>query len=154
MRRPLEDYFRPAKWWVVAIICVGAVRVLLTTAGLPNEQVKFASMTVVMGVASVYLAIWCARHGWSYRDLFIFSYFITIPYMAVEIVGLLLAGLSGRPNIFHAPEYSLGTPLWLHLLGHIIGGLTWEPWIIWLICCLLFWVTSRIYGRPAPAGSD
>jgi len=152
MKRPLDNYFEQAKWWVVAIICVGAARIVLTTFGLPNQQVRFASMTAVMAAGSVYLSIWCSRHGWSYWDLFIFSYFITVPYMAVEVVGLSLAGLSGRPNIFHAPEYSLGTPLWIHLVGHIVGGVTWEPWMIWLICCVLFWLSAKIHGSQAAAG--
>ncbi|HEV8130533.1 MAG TPA: hypothetical protein VGQ81_04735 [Acidobacteriota bacterium] len=149
MKRPLESYFEPAKWWVIAIILVGTIRILLTTMGFPNELVKFASMTVIMAIGSVYLAVWSAWHDWNYRDLFVFSYFITVPYMAVEVVGLSLAGLSGQMNIFHTREYSFGAPLWLHLTGHIIGGLTWEPWTIWLICCVVFWLTVKMYGKAA-----
>src|SRR5713226_7541632 len=110
MKRPLESYFEPAKWWVIALILVGTIRILLTTMGFPNELVKFASMTVIMAIGSVYLAVWSAWHDWNYRDLFVFSYFITVPYMAVEVVGLSLAGLSGQMNIFHTREYSFGAP--------------------------------------------
>jgi len=148
-KRPLEEYFQVARGWVLAIIAVGTLRLVLTLQGLPNNQVKLASMTGVMSLAAAHLAILCARRGWSYRDLFVLSYFLTLPYLLVEIAGLSLAALTREPNIFHAREYSFGTPLWLHLTGHILGAFTWEAWIIWLVGCLVCWLTAKVEGKAS-----
>ncbi|MBI2821643.1 MAG: hypothetical protein HYX74_05410 [Acidobacteria bacterium] len=145
--RPLENYFQVARWWVLAIVLVGAARLILSTAGLPNSQVKFVSMTVVIALGTAYFPVWCARKGWSYRDLFVLSYFLTVPYMAVEVVGLSLVVLNEQPNIFHAGEYSFGTTPQLHLMGHLVGGVTWEPWTLWLVSSSVLWITSRVERR-------
>ena len=144
--RPLEAYFPPARGWVLAIIATGTLRLVLSLQGFPDSRVKLASMTVVISMAAAHFAVFCARNGWSCRDLFVLSYFLTLPYLVVEVAGLSLVALNGQPNIFHSPEYSLGTPLWLHLVGHIVGGVTWEPWMIWLLCCGVSWVVAKVDG--------
>jgi hypothetical protein len=140
--RDLTSYARVALVWAGAVLLAGILRLVLTLSGFPDAIVKFVSMSVVIWAATVYFGIWSARHGWSPRDLLVLTYFLTIPYMLIEVAGLTMA-MSGRPNIFHAPEYSMGVSLRVHLVGHVIGALTWEPLILWIMSCGIYWFAKR-----------
>jgi hypothetical protein len=63
-----------------------------------------------------------------------------MPYMIVEVAALTYTWISGRNTIFHTPGHSFNTTIAQHTLGHIAGGLTWEPLMtfavsefVWLI---------------------
>jgi hypothetical protein len=60
--------------------------------------------------------------------------------MVVEVAALGYTWATGRQTIFHAADYSLGTSIGTHTVGHFVGGLTWEPLgsfvimeVVWLI---------------------
>jgi hypothetical protein len=66
--------------------------------------------------------------------------------MIVEVAALGYTWASGRQTIFHAKEYSFGTPIWGHTLGHLVGGLTWEPLSIFLLMEIV-WGISRLIWK-------
>ena len=121
-------------WWFVgAIVLAGAIRLGLTLIGVPDVVTKFASMSAVIFIACLYF-------GWklqSFRERLVISYLLILPYMLVEIIGLGYTWASGRPTIFHAPEYSFGSPIDVHFWGHILGGLTWEPAFLVLVMLIV-----------------
>src|SRR5439155_2831270 len=55
------------------------------------------------------------------------AYLLILPYMTIEVLALGYTWASGRQTIFHAQEYSFGTSIMVHTIGHLVGGLTWEP---------------------------
>jgi hypothetical protein len=123
--------------FVGAILAMGILRFALTVSGVPNETVKYFSMSAIIMAGTVYYALTTDTHMERLRA----GYLLFIPYMIIEVAALGYTWLTGHQTIFHANEYSFGTSIGTHTLGHLVGGLTWEPLgfgflfmeIIWLI---------------------
>jgi hypothetical protein len=135
------------KWFMLAIFAVGMLRFALTLAGLPDSQVKYASMTVILIASSVYFAAILD----SRKDRLKAAYLLILPYMVIEVSALGYTWATGRSTIFHAPQYSFGTGIGLHTLGHLIGGLTWEPLFGFLMMEIIhaLYVRGRSFLNPA-----
>ena len=114
--------------FMAAVVLVGVVRFILTAAGAPDGLTKYASMTVVTLAGCVYFG--AVSQSW--KELLPVSYLLILPYMAVEVAGIGYQWVTGKTTIFHAPEYSLGFDLDLHFWGHVVGGLTWEPFSLFV----------------------
>jgi hypothetical protein len=108
---------------IVAIAVMGVTRFVLDAGGVPREIVKYFSMTAVMIGCSIYFAIATTTH----KDRLKAAYLLVMPYMAVEVIALSYTWATGHQTIFHAAEYSLGSSIAVHTLGHLVGGFTWEP---------------------------
>jgi hypothetical protein len=117
------------KGFILAIAAIGVIRFALDAGGVPKDVVKYFSMSVVMTAGAVYFAIAASTHKERLRA----AYLLVMPYMAVEVVALSYTWASGRQTIFHADEYSLGTSIGVHTLGHLIGGFTWEPLLMFVL---------------------
>ena len=122
--------------FVAAIFLMGLLRFVLTSAALPDAVVKFFSMTVIIFAGTVYFALRTETH----KERLKAAYLLLFPYMVVEVAALGYTWATGRQTIFHSADYSFGMPIATHTLGHLVGGLTWEPLgafvimeIIWLI---------------------
>src|SRR5947209_1971847 len=116
------------KAFMIAIAAMGVLRFVLTVNGLPNSTVKYFSMTAVMIVGLTYFAVTTRTHKERLKD----SFLLVMPYMTIEVLALGYTWASGRPTIFHTPEYSFGTPLAWHTIGHLVGGFTWEPIMVFI----------------------
>jgi hypothetical protein len=130
---------KATKVFIAAIVVMGVIRFVLTIAGLPNDVVKFFSMSAIITAGFVYFAVTTATHKARLKA----AYFLFIPYMAVEVLALGYTWATGRQTIFHAKEYSFGTSIGVHTLGHFVGGLTWEP-LFGFLMMEIIWV---IYDR-------
>ena len=126
--------------FIVAIAVMGAVRFALTVAGTPNAVVKYFSMTAIMIAGTVYFAIVSKTR----RERLKAAYLLVMPYMTVEVLALGYTWASGRQTIFHAAEYSLGTSIAVHTIGHLVGGLTWEPLFGFLMMEMIWWLSQRV----------
>jgi hypothetical protein len=122
------------KLFIAAIAVMGVIRFALTMAGLPNSVVRFASMTVIMMVGLVYFAVVSMTH----KERLKAAYLLVLPYMIVEVLALGFSWATGRQTIFHAQEYSFGMGIAAHTIGHLIGGLTWEPLSMFLVMELVW----------------
>src|SRR5882672_6558801 len=111
------------KLFIAAIAVMGVVRFALNMAGLPNNVVKYFSMTVIMIAGSLYFAVVSSTH----KERLKAAYLLVLPYMTIEVLALGYTWVSGRQTIFSIPEYSMGYSLAVHTIGHFVGGLTWEP---------------------------
>ncbi|HET7293139.1 MAG TPA: hypothetical protein VFM88_11990 [Vicinamibacteria bacterium] len=136
---------RAAAGFVVAILLAGLVRFGLTVSAVPDGLARYASMTVVILAGCLYFG----AAGLTWKQLAIVSYVLILPYMAVELAGIGYTWASGQPTIFHAPQYSFGTPIALHFWGHFVGGLTWEPLGLFLMMLLVRAVGSRLQRRAS-----
>jgi hypothetical protein len=130
--------------FMAAILLVGVIRFALTVSGVPDNIVKFVSMSVVLTAGTVYFALKTNTHLERLKA----AYLLVLPYMVIEVAALGYTWATGHQTIFHAAEYSLGFSVGLHTLGHLIGGLTWEPLFAFAIMEIL-WVASRAIARIA-----
>lgn len=124
---------------IVAIAAMGMVRFTLDAEGVAREIVKYFSMTAVMIAASIYFAIAITTH----KERLKAAYLLVMPYMTVEVLALSYSWATGHQTIFSAAEYSFGYSIGLHTIGHLIGGLTWEPLFGFLIMELIWVVYTR-----------
>lgn len=116
------------KFFIAGILGMGVIRFVLNATGVPDSVVKYCSMTAIIIGACFYLAIACATR----KERLKAAYLLILPYMVVEVTALSYTWAAGRQTIFHAPQYSLGTSVAIHTLGHFIGGLTWEPLMVFV----------------------
>ena len=129
--------------FIAAILAMGGLRFYLTVSGYPDSFVKWFSMTAVISAGILFFAFRTQTH----KERFIASYLLIIPYMIVEVAALSYTWISGRHTIFQTDEYSLGFPIAEHTVGHFIGGLTWEPWSVFLLMEILWgigWLIRRL----------
>ena len=114
---------------MAAIAVMGVIRFVLTIAGLSNAAVKFASMTVIMIAGTLYFGVVSLTH----KERIKAAYLLVLPYMIIEVAALGYTWATGRQTIFHAQEYSFGMGVGAHTIGHLVGGLTWEPLFLFLV---------------------
>jgi len=130
------------KAFIAAIFAMGVIRFILTVSGLPDGMVKYFSMTVIWFAGALYFALTTDTHKERLRA----AYLLTLPYMVIEVAALGYTWASGHRTIFHANEYSLGTTIGVHTLGHLVGGLTWEPLFVFLVMEIV-WGISRVFRK-------
>jgi hypothetical protein len=130
------------KAFIAAIFAMGVIRFVLTVSGVPDGIVKYFSMTVIWFAGALYFALNTDTHKERLRA----AYLLTLPYMIIEVAALGYTWASGQQTIFHANEYSLGTTIGQHTLGHLVGGLTWEPLFVFLVMEIA-WGISRLFRR-------
>ena len=127
----------PMKWFVAAILALGVLRFVLTFAGFPDAVVKFSSMTVAILGGTLYFGV-AAKTHWERLNA---AYILIIPYMIIEVFVLGYTWTTGHQTIFHSHDYSLVFSIGQHTIGHLVGGLTWEPLTVFLL--------MEIVGRVA-----
>src|SRR5262249_14512389 len=128
--------------FMLATVAMGVLRFVLIVSGIPDSVVKFFSMTAVIFAGILFFSVATQTH----KERFIASYLLILPYMVVEVAVLGYTWISGRRTIFHSEEYSRGFPIAIHTVGHFIGGLTWEPWIVFLLMEIVWgigWAVRR-----------
>jgi hypothetical protein len=130
------------KAFIAAIFAMGVIRFVLTVSGLPDSVVKYFSMTVIWVAGALYFALATETHKERLRA----AYLLTLPYMIIEVAALGYTWASGHQTIFHAKEYSLGSTIAVHTLGHLVGGLTWEPLFFFLLMEIV-WGIARLFRR-------
>jgi hypothetical protein len=132
------------KWFIFAIAAMGVVRFALTVAGVPNTTVKFASMSVIIILGTLYFGVVSE----SRKERLNAAYLLILPYMVIEVAALAYTWVTGQQTIFHANEYSLGFGIREHTIGHLVGGLTWEPFFIFVAMEVLSWIAG-LRGRAS-----
>ena len=126
------------KAFIAAIFAMGVIRFILTVSGQPDDFVKYFSMTVIWIAGALYFSIATETHKERLRA----AYLLTFPYMVIEVAALGYTWANGHQTIFHTKEYSFGTSIAIHTLGHLVGGLTWEPLSFFLFMEIV-WGISR-----------
>ena len=124
------------KLFVVLIVVIGVIRFVLSVSGAPDNLVKFASMSVIIGAAALYYAITCPN----LKERLKLSFVLILPYMIIEVLALGYSWVSGHQTIFHAQEYSFGSGIMAHTIGHFVGGLTWEPLSMFVVMEIVWFI--------------
>ena len=147
--KSFAEYVAFQKPIIILIIVVGLLRLALSLGGIPTGTVKWVSLTLVSVIGFFYCAILVPLRGFgSYKHL-LPLYFIQSMAGNLIIAGsIVLSALTGRENIYSAPEYSgpLASNPWLHAGGHLLDGLIVGPLIGWLFGSLIMWIVQKVSG--------
>jgi hypothetical protein len=130
------------KAFMAGVFGMGILRFILTVIGLPDSTVKYFSMTAVILLGALYFVVTTDTH----RERLHAAFFLIIPYMIIEVGALAYTWGTGHQTIFHSEEYSLGFSIVLHTLGHLAGGLTWEPLFLFLFMEVV-WAAYTLVAR-------
>lgn len=152
----LSDYAAFAKVFLWLIAIVGVARLGLSLAGVENATVKWLSITVVSLIGVVYYSIRVYTSGFgSYKQLLPIIFLQSVVAQPIIIAGIVIAIFTRRDNIFSAPEYSGGGDgkTWLHAGAHLVLGLIVGPLIVWLIGCLIMWITKKVVRKEQAAAA-
>jgi hypothetical protein len=125
---------------MAGVFGIGVIRFILTASGLADSTVKYFSMTAVIALGALYFALTTNTH----RERLHAAFFLIIPYMIVEVAALAYTWATGHKTIFHSADYSLGLSIVQHTLGHLAGGLTWEPLFVFIFMELVWLVYSLV----------
>ena len=148
----LSQYLDFQKVFLALIAAVGLARLGLSLAGLPNAAVTWLSMNAVVWAGTLYYGVAVHTRGFgSYRQLLPLVFFPLVPFHAIAVLGILLS-IAGFPNIFAAPEYSLGAQgQWAHALAHLTIGMIVPSLLLWGVASLVMLITKKVARRPAVA---
>jgi hypothetical protein len=143
----LGEYVAFSKLFLVLIVGVGIVRLALSLAGVPNSTGKWASVTVALLIGVVYYSISVHTSGFgSYKQLLPTLWVLCTTSQVFIAATIALAILTGKDNIFTAPEDSGGGDgkNWTHAGAHLLLGAIIAPLVFWLLGSLILFVTKKV----------
>ncbi len=148
----IGEYLAFQKMFLALIAAVGLVRLGLSLAGLPDSSVKWASMNVVSWAGALYYAVAVHTRGFgSYKQILPLALFQMVVQQSIAVLGILLS-IVGFPNIFAAPEFSLGVQnQWIHIAAHLTIGIVVASLLLWVVSSLVMWITKKVAPRPPAA---
>jgi hypothetical protein len=153
--KSLGEYVSFEKWLLVLILVVGLARLGLSLLDVPNSTTKYLSLTVVLLLGLFYYSVRVYTSGFgSYKQLLAVLELASIVGGSIIIAGIVIAILTGKDNIFSAPEYSPGHAdgkTWLHAGAHVVAALV-VPLVLWLVGSGIMWITKKVTGSRAPSG--
>ena len=154
--KSLSDYVSYEEGFLILVLVVGLARLALSLLGVPNSTAKFLSLTVLYLLGMLYYSVRVATSGvGSYKQLLPVLALPVIVGSCIVVAGIILAILTGKDNIFSAPEYSGGVDgkTWVHVGGHVLAMVI-VPLVLWLVGSLIMLVTKKFTGsRAQPAGT-
>ena len=144
--RPLHEYVRFSRVFVLLIAAVGITRLALSLAGAPNSTATWFSMTAVARIGVLYCAVRVQSSGFgTYKHLLPIVALINLTAQAIAIGGIVIAIFTGANNIFSSPEYAFGSDgkTWFHAGAHLVLGTTVGTLIPWLTGCLIMLISMK-----------
>jgi hypothetical protein len=148
--KSLSDYVRFERGFLILVLVVGVARLALSLLGVPDSTVKFLSLTVLLLLGMIYYAVRVHTSGFgSYKQLLPVLALPVILAQAIVITGIVIAIVTGKDNIFSAPEFSPGKVdgrTWGHVAGHAVAMVIF-PVILWAVGSLIMLVT-KLLTRP------
>jgi len=86
--KPVAEYLRFQRAWLILIAVVGLARLGLSLAGLPDHTVMFLSMTVAGWLAVLYYGMAVHTRGFgTYRHLLPLMLFQVVLVQAIAVLG-------------------------------------------------------------------
>ena len=143
----LSEYAAFSQVFLILIPVAGIARLALSLGGEPNSTVKWVSVTGLLWMALIYYSVRVHTSGFgSYKQLLAIIALLNLVAQAVIISGIILAIVTGRPNIYSAPEYAFGGDgaTWLHVAAHLFIGTIAGSLVPWLIGSLILFATKKL----------
>jgi hypothetical protein len=154
--KSLSEYIHFQRVILGLILVVGLARLGLSLGGVPNESVKWLSITAVMILGLLYYSVAVHTTGFgSYKQLYPLILIQSILGSLVIIAGIVLAIFTGHDNVFTAPEYSptADGKTWFHVLGHVIAGFIVLPLVGWLVGSIILAITRKAVPHSTRASA-
>jgi len=152
--KPLTDYIRFERYYLLLILVVGLARLGLSLAKVPNTVDKFLSLTVLELFGFLFYSVYVYTSGFgSYRNLYPVILLQWVVSQAIIVSGIAISIFTNEDNIFSAPEFSPNKQsgrTWGHAVAHLIV-IVIAPLILWLIGCLIMLITKKIAPRRSAA---
>jgi hypothetical protein len=146
--KPLSEYVRFERVFLILIVVVGLARLFLSLAGMPNSTVKFLSITVLGLIGIFYYGIRVHTTGFgSYKHLLPLIVIQNVVSHGLIIAAIVLARLTHQVNIYSAPEYGGNSSTRFHVMGHVLIGMVAFSLVGWLVASIVMWVTKRVSGK-------
>jgi small basic protein len=153
--KSLSDYVRFERGFLILVLLVGLARLVLSLLGVPNSTAKFLSLTVLFLLGMVYYSVRVYTSGFgSYKQLLPALALPVILGNCIIIAGIVLAILTGKDNIFSAPEFSPGKvdgKTWGHAASHVVVMIV-LPLILWAVGSLIMFVSKKLTGGREQRG--
>jgi len=149
--KPVGEYLRFQRVFLILIVVVWLLRLALSLGGVPNSTAKWVSVTAVLLAGIVYYGVAVHTTGFgSYKQLYPLMLFQSGLGEGLVAVAIVLAIVTGKTNIYTAPEYSGGGDgrNWLHVGAHLVVGFVIFPLVSWLIGSIVMAVTKLVVRRP------
>lgn len=150
--KTVAEYLGFQKVVLAVIVLAWLVRLALSLGGTPNATARWISVTAVLLLGVLYygVAVHTRRFG-SYKQLYPLALFQSVLGEGLVALAVALAILTGRDNIYTAPEYSGGGDgkNWLHVAAHLVLGAVVLPLVSWGVSSLVLLVTKKVAPRPA-----
>jgi hypothetical protein len=148
--RPLSDYIAFCKPFLILVPLVGIVRLVLSLSGTPNATAMFFSMTALVWLAVVYYSIRIHTTAFgSYKQLLVICALLNLTTQVVSIAGILISIITGKANIFTAPEFTFGVgSQWAHVAAHVFIGSIAGSLVPWAVGSLILAITRK--ASPVP----
>jgi len=150
--KTVTQYLGFQKVVLALIVLAWLVRLTLSLIGTPNATAKWISVTAVLLLGVVYYGVAVHTRGFgSYKQLYPLVLFQSLVGEGLVALAIVLAILTGRDNIYTAPEYSGGGDgkTWLHVVAHLVVAAVILPLVSWGVSSLVLLVTKRVAPRPA-----
>jgi hypothetical protein len=146
----VAEYVQFQKAILALIVLAFVGRLGLSLAGVPNAVTWWVSVTGVLLLGILYygVAVHTRAFG-SYKQLYPLMLFQGTLGEGLVALAVAWAILTGRDNIYTAPEYSGGGDgkNWLHVVAHLVLGVVVLPLVSWGIGSLVMLVTKRVSPR-------
>jgi hypothetical protein len=151
--KPVREYLALQKWWLVALVIVGLLRIGLSIGGSPAPAVKWWTSTNLLGyAAAVYYGVVGYQRGFLFKQLYPLILFHTIVFHALASLGILLT-IAGYPNLYATPEVTAFPNQWWHLGAHLTIGMAAGSLVGWGMASLAMLVTRAVSPRTVPTTS-
>lgn len=148
--KSLSDYVRFERGLLILVLVVGLARLGLSLLDVPNSTTKFLSLTALLIVGAFYYSIVVYASGFgSYKQLLPVLELPSIVGGCIIIAGIVISILTGKDNIFSAPEYSpnhADGKTWLHAGAHVVAMLV-VPLVLWLVGSLIMFMAKKDIGE-------
>ena len=150
--KTVAQYLGFQKVVLALIVLAWLVRLTLSLSGTPNATAKWISVTVVLLLGVLYYGVAVHTRGFgSYKQLYPLVLFQSVLGEGLVALAVALAIVTGRDNIYTAPEYSGGGDgkNWLHVVAHLVLGAVVLPLVSWGVSSLVLLVTKKVAPRSA-----
>jgi hypothetical protein len=150
--KTVTQYLGFQKVILALIVLAWLVRLTLSLTGAPNASAKWISVTAVLLCGVLYYGVTVHTQGFgSYKQLYPLVLFQSLVGEGLVALAIVLAILTGRDNIYTAPEYSGGGDgkNWVHVVAHFVVGAVILPLVSWGISSVVLLVTKKVAPRPA-----
>jgi hypothetical protein len=149
--RPLREHIILLFPLFGVIAGVWALRLITSAAGAPTGVVHAFSVTITSAICILVAVLLIHKRQFGGYSTVVTAVFLLVCWeQFLIILAIAIYILTGRTNVFTAPEHSahMHDPL-AHIAGHLTFGIGIQTLFGSAMACLLYWMLRTILPRPS-----